>query len=141
MTVVVTPIDTITLEVGAAQIECQVTAINLQYADPSAGEPTRTGCGDVVTIPADTVEVATLDLTVFDDRTLATGFAIWTRIHRGETADFTLVVNPTETTAYQYTGKLTVAGVPDKQDAFTKIETVDVSFSVTEISDPVAVTP
>lgn len=140
MPVVVTPANTITLLVGTSQIECQVTSHNLSWADASAGEPTRTGCGDVVNIPADSTEVATLDLTVFDDRTPTTGFAVWTRLHHGETATFELVVNPGEPSALEYTGELTVSAVPEKQDAYTKIETVDVSWSVTELTS-VAVVP
>jgi hypothetical protein len=134
MAVIVTPANKITLEVDTHTIECQVTAYNLSWADPSAGDPTRTGCGDIVLIPADSTEVATLDLTVFDDRTPSTGFTVWTRQNHGESATFDLVVNPGEASALQYVGKVTVAAVPDKQDAFTKIETVDVSWSVTELT-------
>lgn len=134
MAVVVVPADAITLTVGASSIECQVTSHNLSWADPSAGDSLRTGCGDIVTIPSDTTEVATLQLTVLDDRTPGTGFSVWTRQHHGETADWSLVVNPGDASAMEYAGKLTVAAVPEKQDAYTKIETVDVSWSVTEFT-------
>lgn len=132
MAVTVTPANTITLRVGTDQIECQVTSHTLSWADPAAGETTRTGCGDVVVIPSDTSEVGTLDLTVFDDRTPADGFTVWTRKNHGTPADWTLVVNPGEASALAYAGKLIVAAVPEKQDAYGKVETVDVSWSVTE---------
>jgi hypothetical protein len=128
---VTAPALTVTLTVDAQSIDCQVVSHNLQWADPSAGETTRTGCGDTVVIPADTTEVGTLELTVFDDRA-PTGFAVWTRTNHGQEADFVLVESYGEPEAsIEYSGKVIVAAVPVKQDAYTKIETVDVSWSVT----------
>lgn len=137
MPVVTAPADTITLTVDGQSVECQVVSHNLQWADPSAGDTTRTGCGDTVVIPADSTEVGTLDLTVFDDRA-ATGFAVWTRQHHGEEADFVLVETfdvAGAPTSLEYSGKVIVSAVPVKQDAYTKIETVDVSWSVTSFAN------
>ena len=133
MPVVTAPADTITLTVDPQTIECQVVSHNLQWADPSAGDTTRTGCGDTVVIPADTTEMGTLDLTVFDDRA-AGGFGVWTRQNHGQEPDFVLVETfdvAGTPTSVEYSGKVIVAAVPVKQDAYTKIETVDVSWSVT----------
>lgn len=132
MPVVVAQANTITLMVGADQIECQITSHNLTDADPAQGEQTRTGCGDIVIIPADTTELGTLDLTLFPDRgDPATSFVAWSWAHAGETATFDLVVNY-EGGALEYAGEVTVAAVPEKQDAYTVIETVDVSWTVTK---------
>lgn len=133
MPVVTAPADTITLTVDAQTIECQVVSHNLQWSDPAAGDTTRTGCGDTVVIPADSAEVGTLDLTVFDDRA-PTGFAVWTRTNHGEEADFVLVETYDVAgvpASIEYSGKVIVAAVPVKQEAYSKIETVDVSWSVT----------
>lgn len=135
MPVVTAPADTIVLTVGAQSIECQVTSHNLSWDDPTSGEVTRTGCGDEVVIPADSTQVATLQLTVFDDRDPA-GFAVWTRLHHGETADFVLVENYGDPVAsVEYAGKVIVAAVPAKQDAYGKLETVQApAWSVTEFT-------
>ena len=143
MPVVTAPADTITLTVDTQTIECQVTSHNLSWADPSAGDTTRTGCGDTVVIPADTTEVGTLDLTVFDDRTL-TGFGAWSRLNHGSEADFVLVETfdvAGTPTSIEYSGKAIVSAVPAKQDAYTKIETVDVSWSLSELNGPVTPAP
>lgn len=136
MAVVTAPADTIILTVGAMSVECQVTSHKLTWADPAAGTQTRTGCGDVVSVPADSTQVGTLDLTVYDDRSAA-GFSVWTRLNHGETADFVLVENTATgvPTALEYSGKVTVAAVPVQQTEYTKIETVDVSWSVTEFTN------
>jgi hypothetical protein len=142
MPVVTNPADTITLSVDSQTIECQVVSHNLQWADPAAGDTTRTGCGDTVVIPADSTEVGTLDLTVFDDR-VPSGFAVWTRQNHGVEADFVLVEtydNDGTPASIEYSGKVIVAAVPVKQEAYTKIETVDVSWSVTSFTT-VAVVP
>lgn len=136
MPVVTAPADTITLTVGAQTIECQVTSHTLEWDDPTSGEVTRTGCGDEVVIPADSTQVGTLTLTVFDDRA-PTGFAVWTRLHHGETADFVLVETYGDPAAsVEYSGKVIVAAVPVKQDEYGKIETVEVpGWAVTEFTN------
>lgn len=142
MSVVVAPANTITLTVDSQSIECQVTSHNLDWADPASGDITRTGCGDEVTIPADSTQVGTLDLTLFDDRTL-TGFGVWTRQHHGESADFVLVehfdVDGTDT-AVEYSGAVIVKALPVSQTAYAKIETVSVTWAVTEFVN-IGVTP
>lgn len=140
MPVVTAPADTITLTVDSQTIECQVTSHNLEWADPTAGDVTRTGCGDEVIIPPDQTEVGRLALTVFDDRAAA-GFAVWTRQHHGETADFVLVENfgdPVQ--SIEYAGTVIVAAVPVKQENYTKIETADVVWAVTAFTS-VGTTP
>ena len=130
MPVVVTPADSITLTVGGESIECQVTSHTLTDADPSAGDTLRTGCGDVVTIPADSTEVGTLDLTLLPERGVA-GFVAWTWTHAAESVAFTLTVNPGTPEVLVWSGNVTMAAVPEQQTEYTKIETVDVSWSVT----------
>lgn len=132
MPVVVTPVSTLTLMVGTEQVECQVTSHNLQDADPTAGDTIRTACGDVVAVEANATEVGTLDLTLFPERGV-TGFEAWTWLHAREVVDFKLTVNPTDpASALEWTGKLTVAAIPEKQDEYPVKETTDVSWSVTE---------
>ena len=135
MAVVVTPVDALVLMVGTETIECQVTAHTLTDADPAGGEKIRTGCGDVVTIPADSTEVGTLEVTLFPERGVA-GFEAWTWTHAGESVDFTLTVNTGAETALQWTGKLTVAAIPEQQYEYPKKETADVSWSIIGVDDP-----
>lgn len=139
MAVVVTPANKITLMVGTDQVECQVTSHTLTRSDPTQGDTLRTACGDVVNVPADATEVGQLQLTLLPPRG-NTEFEQWTWVHHGETAEFDLVVNPGEPSALQWTGELTVAAIPEQQAEYTKIETVDVTWSVTEFTT-VAVTP
>ena len=131
MAVVVTPVDALILMVGTETIECQVTSHTLSDADPAGGEKIRTGCGDIVTIAADETEVGTLDVTLFPDRGVD-GFLAWTWTNAGEEVDFTLTVNTGTPSALQWTGKLTVAAIPEAQEEYPKKETVDVSWSINE---------
>jgi hypothetical protein len=130
MTVVLTPVDTIVLTVGAETVECQVTSHTLTDADQGGGTPTRTGCGDIVNIPADTTEVGTLALTLFPERG-DTGFLQWTWTHAGETAQFSLTVTDSGGAKLQWTGDITVSAIQETQKEYTKKETTDVSWSVT----------
>lgn len=133
MAVTLTPANTLTLSIGIEQIECQVTAHDLSAADPSGGETKRTACGDVVSIPADSGDVGRLKLTLFPERGV-TGFVAWTwaDANAGKQADFLLHVNPGDADEYVWSGKVTVIPINEKQDEYTKIETVDIDWPVTE---------
>lgn len=144
MPVVVTPVDLITLTVGADSVECQITSHTLTDADPSGGDKLRTGCGDIVTIPADATEVGTLAVTLLPDRAdIASSFYVWLWAHAGETATFKLITNPGTPTAptipLEWSGELTVAAPPEKQEEYTKIETTDVTWSITKWTTRAAV--
>lgn len=135
MPVVVTPVETIVLSVDATnQVECQVTAHNIQDADVGGGETIRTGCGDVVNIPADDVNVGTIDLTLFPERG-DTKFLQWTWIHAGETVAFEFTVNPGTPEGLKWSGEVTMPAMPEKQDEYGKKETTDVTWNVTKWID------